>query len=367
MRRLAFLALLLALCAFSPHRFAGFVGGASPTYQGVCDVIVGGCAVAYDVDRSPTSAYSGPLFQLWNGSSTLNVGQTANHTVDLSTYAAFCGGSMTSTTHYGTAVLVSTTCYYAAFYDAIQGSPNTLVPITINTQYGPNCTGGGPYLCAAPFEIEVATGLPIVDTRVANTNGFYGDYYISGDANSTGVTGGSSPSSVLINEQDQPIAVCCGHFELAHLNSLPDNPNDGYDLGPGVWYGNGLISGNQCGSSTTYCLRMEGGGNPALPLGDYATSQGNRVTIGAWDTVSGGMPIHSYVNGAFLADFSDHVNTDLAIHLGGGGDLSQPAPCFCREMIITNGTMSQADATDAQNNIQSFFSTLTFPPPCGSC
>ena len=114
--------------------------GGLVVYQGPCDVIAGGCAVAYDVDRSPTATYRGALFELWNGSSTLNIGQTPNHAVDLSTYAAFCGGSMTPTTHNGTAVLVSTTCYYAALYDAIQGSPNTLVPITFNTQFGPNCS-----------------------------------------------------------------------------------------------------------------------------------------------------------------------------------------------------------------------------------
>jgi hypothetical protein len=367
MRRFACLALLLVLCAFSPHRFAG--GSTTTAYQGVCDVIVGGCAVAYDVDRSPTSAYSGPLFQLWNGSSTLNVGQTTNHTVNLSTYAAFCGGSMTPATHSGIAVLVSSTCSYAGLYDAIQGSANTLIPITINTQYGPNCTGGGPYLCAAQFEIEVATGLPVFDTAVANNNGFFGDYYIAGDANAVGVNGGTSPVSLLDNREALPLQTCCsGGLMLSHLNSLDDDPADLYDFGPGIWYGT-LVSSNNCGTPTTYCLAMNGGVTPPPPQDDYSTTQENVVEAAAWDTAAGGKPIHAYISGSYFKDYDSdgHTTTDTAIHLGGGGDLSQPSSVFFREGLITNTTMTATDMTNVQINTAAFFSTLTFPPPCVSC
>ena len=71
----------------------GTDGGAP--YQGPCDLVPSGCAEAYSVTRAMTASYTGPLFQLARTSdkTTQDVGQTASHAADLTTWSSFCGGT----------------------------------------------------------------------------------------------------------------------------------------------------------------------------------------------------------------------------------------------------------------------------------
>ncbi len=48
------------------------------------------------------------------------------------------------------------------------------------------------------------------------------------------------------------------------------------------------------------------------------------------------------------------------MHLGGGGDLSQPAPVRMREALFTNNVMSDGDVAAMKSNITTFFSALKF-------
>jgi hypothetical protein len=55
------------------------------------------------------------------------------------------------------------------------------------------------------------------------------------------------------------------------------------------------------------------------------------------------------------------INAGTAIHLGGGGDLSQPDPVRMREALVTNDVMSASEVAAMKSNITAFFSTLNFP------
>jgi len=55
------------------------------------------------------------------------------------------------------------------------------------------------------------------------------------------------------------------------------------------------------------------------------------------------------------------INAGLAIHLGGGGDLSQPAPVRMREALFTNSIMSDDDVKKMHANVTAFFSALKYP------
>jgi hypothetical protein len=55
------------------------------------------------------------------------------------------------------------------------------------------------------------------------------------------------------------------------------------------------------------------------------------------------------------------INAGTAIHLGGGGDLSQPAPVRMREAMFTNNIMSDADVTKLHANVTAFFPKLKYP------
>ena len=71
----------------------------------------------------------------------------------------------------------------------------------------------------------------------------------------------------------------------------------------------------------------------------------------------------TYLNGAKVLTHSPpkaKLNAGTAIHLGGGGDLSQPDPVRMREAIFTNNVMSAGEVTAIQANISAFFPTLKY-------
>lgn len=290
-----------------------------------------------------TLSYGGPLFQLYNGSATLDIGQTSNKQADMSTWSAFCGGTASN-------------CVVSKIYAQIQGHANDLIPSVFNAPFGPNCSTGGAYQCAAPFTIEVATSLPYLSTTAPQ------EYTLSGDQSATGVNGGTGSISVVYNGKSLTQGVCCGQFGIAHKYNAGDI--SGTDFMLGIGYGQ-PSSGLRCQTTTTYCIGIdEEQGGSGNDQGDYGSSIINLeafVTFSSGtNTVTAQVNSHSIFNNSPPAAT---IDAGLSIHLGGGGDLSQPAPVYMREGMIINGALSGAQQTSILNNVTAFpgYSALSFP------
>ena len=314
-----FVAFLVAGCALPMT--------ASP----LCSVISGGCVEAYSVTHRLVSGYTGPLFQLNNGTSTLDVGQTAGDQADLSTWSAFCSG-------------VPSNCKYSKIYAQV-GSANNLVPSVFNAPFGPNCSTGGALVCAAPFAIDTGTGLPILQTTAPQ------EYTIALDAAATGITGtGSASVSVGVNGQQVATQLyCCGIFGLAHVYNGVDTPGTDFMVVTG--YGQNPPVGVMCTTSTSYCLGTDeelGGVG-----GDLTTTRmPNIVAIIVYDHSAN--KEYGYANNSPIYSGlspSTTLDSGTRIHLGGGGDLSQPAPIIARDLWITNTAMSAADVAAATTKL----------------
>jgi hypothetical protein len=358
--------------AASAGRTGGATGGAAAgtggttgggSYQGPCDLVSGGCAEAYSVVRAMTVGYTGPLFQLGKTSDTkgtgetLDVGQTSDHRADMTTWSAFCGGTQSN-------------CVLSKIYAQIHKGSNDLLPAVWNTPWKPDCSAGG-YACAAKFTIEAATGLPIITTvapqeyalRSGNTESF-----------ATGVNGGSKAMGIMYN--GKPIAnqtYCCGTFGLTHKYNATDTY--GTDFMAALAYGwrdsGGCCIAVNCGKANTYCVGAEEEENNDLY--DYGTSPvDNAMVVTQFDpnpTATHGTVI-SYLNGVQVLSHSPPaplsrgnypINAGTAIHMGGGGDLSQPAPVLMREGLITNTVMTASEVTAMKANLVAFYSPLKFP------
>ena len=331
----------------------GSLGGtdsaSSASYQGPCDVLTGGCAEAYSVARSMRASYAGPLFQLGriSDNATLDVGQTSAHAADMTTWSAFCGGAQSS-------------CVVSKIYAQVHtGGVNDLVPSVFRAPGGgPNCSAGG-FTCAARFTIDASTSLPILTTVAPE------EYTLSNDDLAVGVNGGSGPISVVYN--GKPIATttyCCGVFGLTHHYNAVDK--FGTDFMVALGYGfddppNGSGVNINCGTASTYCAGAEE--ESENDLADYGSSPlENVILLTEFDPSTNA--VSSYLNGKQLFSHSPptaDVNAGTAIHLGGGGDLSQPDPVLMREGLITNTAATSSDAAALKVNVAAFYSTLTFP------
>lgn len=338
------IAAVLASVAPLPVNSALFLrGGATtstpPAYTGLCDLAP--CDVAYSVTRSPTRSYSGPLFKLWNGTTTLDVGQDSNHVVDLSGVPAFCA---------------SKNCRYAGFYDAINGN---FLPPSLNVGPGAGCIGVDPYLCAAPFFIDPETGLPIVVT--VNPSQYY-----TGDSPATGLIGGTHAVGVYWYGRNEGTSSCCGFFGPAHSVSAGNTP--GTDFLPALQNGSAGFGGS-CSDGEHVCshldieIFMDDGA-------DYApTTLQNISNLWTWDGAAATNTLKDYVNSAtpiYSASpvSGTSINWGTTIRLGGGGDLSH-VNSFWREGVITNSLFSASDYTALHDNIMSFYASRS-PDVCAS-
>lgn len=324
----------------------GSGGATTANYQGPCDVLASGCAEAYGMARAMTSKYTGPLFQLGlakDKTKTLDVGQTSDHKADMTTWSNFCGGSQSN-------------CVVAKLYAQIHSGPNDLVPGAFKTPWNPDCSAGG-FTCAAKFTIESATNLPILTTDMP------AEYSLSGDAYATGINGGSKAMGIAYN--GKPVAnqvYCCGVIGLTHKYNA--NDTTGTDFMLALAYGwkdsGGCCIATNCGKANSYCVGAEEEENNDLY--DYGTSPlDNAMVVTQFDPTPNA--VITYLNGTKVLTHSPpkaKLNAGTAIHLGGGGDLSQPAPVRMREALFTNNVMSDADVTAMQSNVTSFFSALKF-------
>jgi hypothetical protein len=306
-------------------------------YQGPCDLVT--CAEAWNVDQAATVNYSGPLFQLAliaTPTSTLDIGQTAQHKVDLSTWSAFCGG-------------VQGNCAFSKLYGQIHASVNDLL-------YYPDlaCGGSLEINCACPFQLNATTGLPEVPLNAPCR------YTIAGasDNAATGVTGGSGSDITVIatGRNIQTAAQCCNFFGANHRFDAADTP--GTDFGMGVQYSNTGAFAN-CGANKACMIAdleintISGPDFPASPidlLGIMTWDHVGNTTTGLWN----GHSAWSQTPPVSLAP-GNHI------HLGGGGDLTQPAPFIFRGGYVMNSVPSGAQETALLANVTAFYPLLSFP------
>jgi len=325
----------------------GGAGGTTPAaYKGPCDVLTGGCAEAFGVARAMTLKYTGPLFQIGlarDKTKLLDIGQTSDHKADMTTWSAFCGGNTAN-------------CVVSKIYAQIHTGPNDLVPGVFKTPWNPDCSAGG-FTCAGKFTIETATGLPMVTTDSPQ------EYSLSGDAFATGINGGTRAMGIMYH--GKPIAnqvYCCGVIGLTHKYNAQDIA--GTDFMVALAYGwkdsGGCCIAVNCGASNKYCVGAEEEENN--DLFDYGTSPlENAVVVTQFDPTPNA--VITYLNGKQVIMKSPpkaKINAGTAIHLGGGGDLSQPDPVRMREALFTNTVMSASEVTAIQANISAFFPALKY-------
>jgi hypothetical protein len=325
----------------------GSGGTTAAAYKGPCDVVVSGCAEAYGVARAMTLKYTGPLFQIGlakDKTKLLDIGQTSDHKADMTTWSAFCGGTQSN-------------CVVSKIYAQIHTGPNDLVPGVFKTPWNPDCSAGG-FTCAAKFTIEAATGLPIVTTDAP------AEYSLSNDNFATGINGGSKAIGIMYN--GKPVAnqvYCCGVIGITHKYNAADVT--GTDFMLALAYGwkdaNGCCIATNCGASNKYCVGAEEEENNDLY--DYGTSPlENAFVVTQFDPTPNAVIVH--LNGTKVLTHSPpkaKINAGTAVHLGGGGDLSQPAPVRMREAFFTNNVMSDSDVTALKSNVTTFFSALKYP------
>jgi hypothetical protein len=325
---------------------AGSGGTTAAAYQGPCDVLASGCAEAFGMARAMTLKYTGPLFQIGlakDKTKLLDIGQTSDHKADMTTWSAFCGGSTTN-------------CVVSKIYAQIHKGPNDLVPGVFKTPWNPDCSAGG-FTCAGKFTIEAATGLPMVTTDSPQ------EYSLAGDAFATGINGGSRAMGIMYHGKPIPNQVyCCGVIGLTHKYNAEDI--FGTDFMVALAYGwkdsGGCCIAVNCGASNKYCVGAEEEENNDLY--DYGTSPlENAVVVTQFDPTPNA--VITYLNGKQVLMKSPpkaKINAGTAIHLGGGGDLSQPDPVRMREALFTNNVMSASEVTAIQANISAFFPMLKY-------
>ena len=116
-----------------------------------------------------------------------------------------------------------------------------------------------------------------------------------------------------------------------------------------------------CGANNKYCVGAEEEENNDLY--DCGTSPvENAMVVTQFDPSKNA--VISFLNDTQVLSHSPpraNLNAGTAIHLGGGGDLSQPDPVRMREALVTNVVMSESEVTALQENIEAFYPSLNFP------
>lgn len=356
-----FLAICLILWSFTATAGMLIHGGAQVAalgFQGTCNVLSAGCAEVWNVQRAVVASYAGALLRITNttNSTTLDIVQDGSHKADTSTWSAFCGGTNTTTS----GITTNSHCVTSKIYAQVQGSANDAVPSVFSAPFGPDCSAGG-NTCACPFAIEVATGLPILNTAAPC------EYTLASDGNATGITAGTSSLSLFYEGIAQTTTYCCGPAGIGHAYNVTDTFGTTFYLS--VAQGQfSNSSGNQSQTSTSYSSGLDE--ESIGDLVDYSsTNIGSVFAAGAFDSAAN--KVSSYINGgqlrspitpaAALCTSCVGINLPRSVHIGGGGDLSQPTPAVMRGFGLTNGVISQSDVTAAYSNIKAFYSgSLTF-------
>lgn len=340
--------------------FSGIIPVSQPGYTGICDTLSGGCAEAWSVTHALTRSYSGPLFQLWDGGTTfIDIQQDANHTAVIpGNLATTCGGLVTN-------------CRYSLVYAQIQGHANDWAqfqgpPSSFAGGHAPNCPAESPPGCYTFFAIDSTSGLPIMNIGTGQEYTLTPTSGPNYDPDITGVTAGTASfSEIFVGQPIATTAYCCGPIGLSHnYNTGNSGPSSSLQLTLG--YGNTLNLA--CGSSTNYCFGTDGegvtGGPYPVPV-DYSTTLLANVVMEIGHD-NGLQKINGFINdkqGFNFTILNTALDTGKAIHIGGGGDLSQPAPVIVRDFAITNNPIAQADVDAIFANVKAFYPALSFPTP----
>ena len=163
-----------------------------------------------------------------------------------------------------------------------------------------------------------------------------------------------------------------GPFGLSHAISTPYiNGSNFYAALAYGWYnGGGAGVNTDCATPTSFCMGAEEEStddladySSTIPLGNvFIATIFNQST----NTVSG------FINGYDLFDWSPPASQVLAnqplnpgnhLHLGMGGDGTQPVPFLFRGALIFNSPLTFAQYQAVFSNVQSHYPTLTFPNP----
>ena len=168
----------------------------------------------------------------------------------------------------------------------------------------------------------------------------------------------------MYNGRQVPNTVyCCGVFGITHKYNAEDV--FGTDFMVALAYGwrdaNGCCIAVNCGKNNSYCVGAEEEENN--DLFDYGSSPvDNALVVTQFDPAANA--VITFMNGKQVLSHSPpkaKINAGTAIHLGGGGDLSQPDPVLMREAFITNALMSASNVTALKANSEAFYPTLKFP------
>lgn len=269
----------------------------------------------------------------------------------MSTWSAFCGGM--NTTSGG--IVTNSVCVVSKIYSEIQGHSNDIIP-SVFVGSGVDCSPGGNY-CACPFRYEVSTGLPILYKTTEMC-----EYTLSGDNAAIGITAGTANTSIIANGLPNTAQLqCCGFVGLSHKYNAGDTP--GTNFMTVLAYGNDGGSGVPC-SSTSSCFGVDCevcgvAINYTVPSPQNVVSVIQKTTSNTLSGWLNGTQLFSNVSATPCCT----LNAGGSIHIGGGGDLSQPSMVAMREWAITNTAMNQSDVTAVFNQIRINFSGLGFVTP----
>ena len=179
-----------------------------------------------------------------------------------------------------------------------------------------------------------------------------------------GSTAGRRPWASCTTESRSPTrSIAAASFGLTHKYNATDTY--GTDFMVALAYGwrdsGGCCIAVNCGASNNYCVGAEEEENNDLY--DYGTSPvDNAMVVTQFDPTPNA--VITYLNGTKVLTKSPpkagKLNAGTAVHLGGGGDLSQPDPVLMREALFTNNVMSASEVTAMKSNITTFFSALKF-------
>jgi hypothetical protein len=334
------------------------------TYVGPCDVSGVICAEAWNPDYAATYQYSGPLLQiaLVANDDTLDIQQTDDHKADMTTWSAFCGG-------------VASNCYVSKIYAQIHGHVNDLVHFTAAN----GCDDPSKhYRCAYPFAISAITGLPELKAylNVWPTTSGYAEYTIGGtsDNNATGLGTAFSSRPISIVYVGVPYTAttyCCGTFGETHPYNVGYTSGQDYMTIPDAygWANSGGSGPNvNCATATVYCDGDEEESANTI-VTDSSGPRDNIISISTFDPTNGPHGTTcGYINGTELfcmtpiswTNDSDNLAPGNNVHLGGGGDLSQPDYTDVFELLITNTALTPSAVSALTSNIENRYPGLTF-------
>ncbi|MGA8755365.1 MAG: hypothetical protein WB611_03400, partial [Stellaceae bacterium] len=226
---------------------------------------------------------------------------------------------MTPQTLMGHTVSVSSTCAITKIYGQVHLHANDLVYNQGNQES--ECPTGST-ACAAPYAVERLTQLPLL--WVPNNDAIphkTPQYYLAGDAQATGIPGGSHSASIVY--VGSPVLsqagtgqglYCCGVFGLTHQASAGDGVGTDFMFAAGYgWFNSGGAGVNiNCATASTYCMGAEE--ESTNDLADYSSDPPNISNImGAAVYTKSNNTISGYINGVNLFNHSPASDTNTGL------------------------------------------------------